>query len=134
VIGDDVDDEPHAVRTQRVDQIVELGTAADLRIDLVVIDHVVAMLATRPRAQEWRAVEVAHAQPREVGDDGAGVLEAELAVQLHPIGRPRNDRCRPATLSARRPAVGHGLSHPATAATAAPTKAAVRLPWRGLRR
>ena len=92
VIGHEVEDQAHAVRAQRGDQRVEIGLAADLGIELVVVHHVVAVRASRPRAQEGRRVQVAHAQLREVGHDRRRVGEGEVAMQLDAIRRARDAR------------------------------------------
>src|SRR5215469_9963267 len=43
VVGDDIDDEPHVLGPQRVDQSNERILAAELRIDTGRIDHVVSV-------------------------------------------------------------------------------------------
>ena len=54
-----------------------------------VVHHVVAVVAARHRAEDGRGVEVADAQPRKVGNDGAGLREVEVLVQLHAVGAER---------------------------------------------
>ena len=47
MVGNDVDDEPHAMLVQRPDQTIEVLARAQLRIELGVIDDVVAVHAAR---------------------------------------------------------------------------------------
>jgi hypothetical protein len=89
VIGHQVDQLAHAVGLQRLRQALERGQAAELGIDLVVGHDVVAVHAAGAGAVDRRAVDVADAQPREVGHDAGGVVEAEAAVQLQPVGGAR---------------------------------------------
>src|SRR6185437_4031930 len=63
------------------------GGAAELGIDLVVGDDVVAVEAARRGAADRRAVDVADAETHEVRQDARCRVEIEAAVQLQTIGR-----------------------------------------------
>ena len=47
VVGHQVDDVPHPVRAQRRDELVEIGALADLGIEGVMVDHVIAVQRCR---------------------------------------------------------------------------------------
>ena len=86
VVRHEVGHETHAVLAQRFDQLAQLRFGADLRIDRVVVDEVIAVHAARPRFQERRRVQVADAQAREVGNQPNGIRETEALVELQPVG------------------------------------------------
>ena len=75
---------------QRVEQPAQVGLGADLGIDAAVVDHIVAVRAARPRFQEGRGINVAHAELGEVRHERGRVGEAELLVKLQPVGGNRN--------------------------------------------
>src|SRR5207237_1034219 len=62
---------------------------SDLRVQLRVVDHVVAVGAPLARPEEGRGVDVGDAQRVEVGDDRGRVTEAEPGMELEPVGRRR---------------------------------------------
>jgi len=68
-------------------QLVQFPFGADLRVDRVVVDDVVAVRAARPRLEERRCVEMADPQPREIRHQLDRIGEAELGVELEAIGR-----------------------------------------------
>src|SRR5687767_2273179 len=63
--------------------------AAELRIDAAVVDDVVAVDGSRSGGVDRGCVEMADAEPCEVGDDADGVIEREVLVELQPVGRSR---------------------------------------------
>lgn len=89
VIGHHVHQQAHAVRVQRGHQLLELLARTDFGVERVVVDHVVAMAAAGTCTQEGRAVQVAHAERGQVGHHGTCRCKAELAMQLQPVGGPR---------------------------------------------
>src|SRR6185312_1441442 len=94
VIRNDVEDMAHALRAQLRYQPIEILAAADLRIERVVIDHVITVGAARARAEIGRAVDVTDPQGRQVWDDRREVLEGEPGIELHAIGGAWNPRRR----------------------------------------
>ncbi len=92
VVGHDVHHDRHAVLAQLRHEVGELGLRADLGVERLVVDDVVAVRAAGARAQERRAVDVAHAEAREVGHERGRVAEGELAVQLQAVGGERDAR------------------------------------------
>jgi hypothetical protein len=59
-----------------------LALVADVGIELVVVDDVVAVLAAGSRPEVRRRIEPIDAERREVGHDRLGVREAELRTEL----------------------------------------------------
>ena len=78
---------PQAPGGQRARPAAVAGLAAELGVQLRVVDHVVAVRAARRRLQVRRAVQVADAEVGEVAGDRGGVVEGEPGVQLDPVGR-----------------------------------------------
>ena len=81
--------------------VVEILARADLRVERVVIDDVVAVHAAGARAEIGRAVDVADAERGEVGHERGRVLEREVCVELQAIGGARNDRAARAAQRSR---------------------------------
>ena len=99
VVGHEVEQQAHAVLVQGLDQRLELGLRAELRVEVVEVDDVVAVGRARPRRGQRRGVEMADAEPGEVGHDLARRREAEARVELQAVGGAGH--------AGRRP-VGHG--------------------------
>ncbi len=85
VVRDDVED--HAEPGLR--ELPELLLAAQLLGDPARVGHVVAVRGARPRLKAGRQVEVADAELREVGHEGARGGEVELRAELEPVGGPQ---------------------------------------------
>ena len=85
VVRHDVHHEAHAVAAQRVEQPAQVGLGADLRIDLAVVDDVVAVHAAWARLEKRRRVHVAHAEPGEVRHQSGRVRKAEALVELEAV-------------------------------------------------
>src|SRR5580704_12554279 len=88
VVGDDVDDVSHVVGPQGAHEALELLGRADLGVEAVVIDHVVAVRAAGAGAEVGRAVHVADAERGQVRHHRDGVAERETGVELQAVGRP----------------------------------------------
>ena len=71
MVGDDVDEQPHVVGLQLVQQGVEPGPAAQLGIHPGRVGHVVAVGAPRHRGQDRRDVEHLDTEGVEVRDQPA---------------------------------------------------------------
>ncbi len=63
---------------------------ADLGIEGVMVDHVVAVRAAGAGAEVGRAVDMADAERGQVGHDRDRVAEREAGVELQPVGGPRD--------------------------------------------
>ncbi len=68
MIGNDVDDQPHRVLVQRLDQPLEILARSKLGIELRVVRDIVAVHAARPRLQDRRRIQMADSESREVGN------------------------------------------------------------------
>jgi len=100
VIGHDVAQVAHAMPRKRGHESLEIRDAANFRVEHPVVDDVVAVAAPRARTKVGRAVDMAHAESREIRNERGHVVEAEIGVELDPVGRPRDRRER--QLHARR--------------------------------
>lgn len=81
----------------------QVGLRAELGIDARGIDDVVSVFASAPRGENRRQVQMRDAEPLEVRDVRARVVQRERAVELQPIRggeRTARDRRR-GRLSAR---------------------------------
>ena len=86
MIGDDVEHDPHAVRRERRVQRLQVGLGAELGIDDGGVHHVVAVRAAPAGTQHRRAVDVADAEPAQVGNERARRGEGKAGVELQPVG------------------------------------------------
>ena len=99
VVGDDVQHDPHAVRRELAVQRFEVGLGAELRIHLPGVHDVVPVGASPAGAEDRRAVNVAHAEPAQIRDEGTRRGEGKSGAQLQPIGGA--DLGHPITAAAR---------------------------------
>jgi len=76
-----------------VGQCLESGHAAQLRIDLSMVHHIVAMGAARASPQHGRKIDMGNAQRRKVWNLGGGVGEGESGMHLQTIGGCRTIKC-----------------------------------------
>src|SRR5947209_14020593 len=86
VVRHHVNDEAHLALAQTARELDERALAARLRVDLRVVNDVVAVRASRARPQHRRRVAVGDAEFAEVFDERACLLEGEVAVELEPVG------------------------------------------------
>ncbi len=89
VVGHEVEDLAEAVRPERRDHGVERRGVAELGIEAPMVHDVVAMRAARPRLEIGRGIDVADAEPGEVGRERGGAVEAEPGPELEPVGGAR---------------------------------------------
>ncbi|MFK4488705.1 hypothetical protein ABIA45_003783 [Bradyrhizobium sp. USDA 336] len=90
MVGDEIDDEPEIVLLKRLAQPRKAGLAAELGIELAVIDRVVAMGRAFAGLHHRRGVEMRDAQRLEIRNDRGGLVEIEIRGELEPVGRERN--------------------------------------------
>ena len=99
------------------DQGLERRVVAELRIEAVEVDDVVAVGRAGARHGQRRGVHMTYAERGEIRHDPARIVEPEVLVELQPVSRARHDRvgamanpgnCRPAAAiaSAIRPTMG----------------------------
>ena len=87
MVGDDVEDEAHPVPMQCIDELAESFLASELRIELVVVDDVIAMDRACASRHDRRSVDMADPELGQIGDQLGGIVEREAAMELQPIGR-----------------------------------------------
>jgi hypothetical protein len=102
VVRDDVEHDPEPCGRQAR----ELLLAAEVRAQAGRVDDVVAVRRARPRLQRRRQVDVADAEPLQVGDELADAREVHPRAELEPVGaaeRARQVSVRAVGVGARRP-------------------------------
>ena len=77
---------------QQLDQPVEVGARAQLRVQRAMVDDVVAVQAAGARAQHRRHVQVADAERVEVRQQRGRLHETEAGMQLQAVGGTRHTR------------------------------------------
>ncbi len=92
MVGDDVEDQTETVLFQRVREAQEALLATQFRIDPGVVDDVVAMGRARPRCLHGRGIDMADAEPCEIGQDRDRIVEGEAGMELQAVGRARRRR------------------------------------------
>ncbi len=97
VVRDEVQDVAHSVRAQRRDERPVVVGVAELGVERVVIDDVVAVQRTGARFEIRRAVDVRDPEPLQIGDERGRVGEAEAGVELQAVRRARRHRAGPPT-------------------------------------
>ena len=103
MVGHEVEDQAEIVLLQRRAQPLEAGFAAELRIELGVIDDVIAVGRALARLHEGRGIEMRDAERLQIGHDGGGGVEIEIRGELQAVGRDRNGRRHCAIRCARTP-------------------------------
>jgi hypothetical protein len=74
------------------DHGAEIGLVTQFRVQMPMVHDVVAMTAARPGLQVGRGIDMADAEPREVGRQRRGISEAEAFVELQAVGGARDRR------------------------------------------
>src|SRR5271163_5299495 len=92
VIRNEVENSLESLASKRMDHRRVFCFRSELWIELRVVRDVVAVRAARARLEEWREIDMAHAEPREIGRDGCGLIEAEAGTQLQPVSGAGGDR------------------------------------------
>ena len=87
--GHEVEDLPQAVRSECATIAREVVLPAELGIERVVIDDVVAVRASRPRLQIGRGIEWLMPSPADM-DRSAAAANCRNRVELQAVCRPRN--------------------------------------------
>ena len=86
MVRHEVQDQADIVLLQFGREALETFFTAQLGIELGVVDDVVAVRAAGTRLQERRGIQVRDAQRFEIGHDGSGVIEGEIAGELEAVG------------------------------------------------
>ncbi|MNF87912.1 hypothetical protein D3C84_703910 [compost metagenome] len=87
VVGDNVEDQPHVLLTQRADQTAQRRFAAQFRVDRGGVHHVIAVHGTCACAQQRRGVDMADAEAGEIGHQRHRVVQREAFMKLQTQGR-----------------------------------------------
>ncbi len=87
VVGHDIEEQAHLCFAERCGKLMEASFAAEFRIQAVVADDVVTVLASSASLKNGRAVKVADPQFFEIRENLLCVGECELGVHLHAISR-----------------------------------------------
>ena len=82
MVGYEIEHLSETVVAERRRHLTEGHLIAELRVQLAMVDDVVAMRAAGTRFQVRRGVNVTDAQSRQVGSEGCGILETEPLVKL----------------------------------------------------
>jgi hypothetical protein len=90
VVRHEIQDQPEIGVGERLRHARKPLLAAEFRIELAMIDDVIAMRAASAGLEEWRGVKMADAKIAKIGREPRGVIEAEILGQLHAIGGERN--------------------------------------------
>jgi len=90
MVGHEIEDQFEVISFQRGAQTGEAFLSAELGIDLVVIDDVVAVRAARPRLEKRRSIEMRDAELPEIRRERGGRVEIEIPGELQPIGCQRH--------------------------------------------
>lgn len=92
VIGHDVQQMPQALGAQGSTQAGVCRLAADLGVDMMRVDHVVAVRAPGRGLQRGGGVEMADAQRAQIVGNGRRVVQAKAGMELQAIGGAPIDR------------------------------------------
>ncbi len=86
MVGDDIKEQPHPILFEFPGQSLEIRRAAQLRIELRRVNHVVAVPAAPARPENRRGIEVGYPEPVEIRHQPARVFKTKLPVELKTIG------------------------------------------------
>jgi hypothetical protein len=90
VIGDDIQEQPHAATVQVGLESLELFLAPQIGIDPRGIADVVAVAAAAAALQQGRRVDVGNSKALKVAQNGLRVAKRKLAVELQPVTSDRD--------------------------------------------
>ena len=87
VIGNNVEDQPHVLFTQGRYQAAQRRFAAQFRVNLGRVHHIVAMHGPGARCEQGRGVHVADAQTGEIRHQGHRLIQGEVFMELQAQSR-----------------------------------------------
>ena len=93
VVRHEIEKDLEAGARERSDHGVELRRRAELGVQRIVRDDVVAVRAAGPRLQDRRRVNMRDAEPPQIRCQRRRGREPQLRVQLEPVRRERAHRC-----------------------------------------
>src|ERR1043165_1186420 len=89
MIGNYIENEPHAVLVQSMDEGLEFLPRAQTGIQPSKIADVVAVRAVRAGGKQRRRVAVSDPKGMQVGDEAFRIGETELRIELQPVSGAR---------------------------------------------
>src|SRR5260370_37885182 len=93
VVGHEIEHLTETAVAKRRHHVTECRLVAELRVELAMVYDVIPVSAARPRLQVGRGIDVADAQPRQIGSEVCGIPETEALAELQAGGPPRDRRC-----------------------------------------
>src|ERR1700733_3509658 len=90
VIGNYIEDQSHAMFMKGRDKSIEVLGAADLRVERIVVDNVVAMHASGTGLETRGDIAVTDAERGKIRDNFDCLLESEIPIELQPVCRERD--------------------------------------------
>ena len=96
VVGDDIQNHPHAAAGERLAQTFEIRPGADIGVQTGGIGDVVAVDASRTGREKGRGVDGRYAELFEIRNETKGLGQTKSPVKPHPVGckGPRIPRLR----------------------------------------
>lgn len=85
VIGNDVEEQIHAVSVESASETIEIAASADFGVEASGIGNVVAVFTADAGLKSGRSVDVRDAETMQIRNDGLGVLVSEMAIELEAI-------------------------------------------------
>src|SRR5262249_56513582 len=81
-VGNEVENGRDPRRIERSGQALKRILAAELRVERIVVDHVISVRAARACLEEWRSIEMADAKDLEIRHQRGRLVEAETRKEL----------------------------------------------------
>src|SRR5262245_45634337 len=88
MIGYEVEYLPETVVAKRRDHLIKGGPVTELRVELAMVDDVIAVRASGTRFQIGRGINVADAQPRQIGRERRRVPKTKFLMEWQAVSRP----------------------------------------------
>ncbi|MHC2176207.1 hypothetical protein ACVIQW_005594 [Bradyrhizobium diazoefficiens] len=120
MVRHEVDDEAEVVPAECLAQPRKAGLAAELRIELAVIDGVVAVRRALARLHHRRGIQMRDSERFEIRHHCGSLVEVEIRGELKPVGRERNGRRHVNLRGARPPTRAEGDRRPRRPRSACP--------------
>src|SRR5262249_34634973 len=90
VVGHEIENEPNVRGIERSRQAPKRILAAKLRVERIVVDHVISVRAARTRLEERGSIEMADAKGLEIRHQYGRLVEAEIRSELETVSRERD--------------------------------------------
>jgi hypothetical protein len=87
VVGHEIQNLPQPVSVQGVAEGDERRLVADLRVEGIVVDDIVAVHAAGPGLEVGRGIDVAHAEALKIWSHAFGIRKGKVFVELQAISR-----------------------------------------------